>query len=195
MPMGDPRYEMKPRILLTLLFAIGSTWGHAEDPERLKLLRGSYQRELERVTVPVNRKYLDALNQLVASYTQAGELDAALAVREEIKSVLSVTASKDNDSKESGLLGFKDWLETVKFLANNGEEFTVNGEKMAVKHPNGNMVNYDIRVDSEKRIFSWNWTPNEPPAYAEIAEDRKSGRSFTKDGKPKFELKVMPRLP
>ena len=186
---------MKPRHLLPFLFSIGLTFGHAEEPERLKLLRGSYQRELERVTVPVNRKYLDALNQLVVSYTQAGELDAALAVREEIKSVLSATASKDNESKESGLLGFEDWLETVKFLANNGEEFTVNGKRMTVKHPNGNVVNYDIRTDPEKRIFSWNWTANEPPAYAEIAEDRKSGRSFTKDGKPKFELEVLPRLP
>lgn len=186
---------MKLLMLLTVLFFIGSTFGYADEPERLKVLRDSYQRELERVTAPVDRKYLDALNQLVTNYTQAGDLDAALAVREEIKSMLSATANRDIESRESGLMGFKDWLGTVKFLANNGEEFTVTGEKMSVKHPNGNVVNYDIKVDSEKRIFSWNWTPNEPPAYAEIAENRKSGRSFTKDGKPRFELKVVPRLP
>jgi hypothetical protein len=54
-------------------------------PERLLSLRGSFERALERVTAPVRVQYRDELIKLKTEYTKAGNLEAALAVENELK--------------------------------------------------------------------------------------------------------------
>lgn len=56
----------------------------SEEPNRLKVLRGSFEREVKRETAPLKIKYLTALRLLQQNYTKAGSLEDALAVEKEI---------------------------------------------------------------------------------------------------------------
>ncbi len=55
-------------------------------PDRLVTLRANYEQAIARATGPVNLQYRDALLKLKMEYTKAGNLEAALAVDDEIKS-------------------------------------------------------------------------------------------------------------
>jgi hypothetical protein len=54
-------------------------------PDRLVILRGNYERAVERVTAPVRSQYREELLKLKSEYTKNGNLEAALAVDTEIK--------------------------------------------------------------------------------------------------------------
>ncbi|HRQ89510.1 MAG TPA: hypothetical protein PLA50_11970 [Bacteroidia bacterium] len=54
-------------------------------PEELAKLRSAYDTEISRVTDPVRKRYLDALQRLQEQYTRSGELDKALVVLGEIE--------------------------------------------------------------------------------------------------------------
>jgi len=55
-------------------------------PDRLVNLRANYERAVERVTAPVTAQYRDELLKMKIEYTKAGNLEAALAVDDELKS-------------------------------------------------------------------------------------------------------------
>ncbi len=69
-------------LVLSVSFAFAAD---KASPAELLKLRASYEAELSRVTEPVNRKYLDALQKLQEFYTKNGDLDKALIVREEMQ--------------------------------------------------------------------------------------------------------------
>jgi hypothetical protein len=56
-------------------------------PDKLTALRESYVRAMEKVSTPVRRTYLQELQKLKDEYVKAGNLQAALAVDEEIKTL------------------------------------------------------------------------------------------------------------
>ena len=72
---------------LVLLFAVTSqAQAPAKaQPDRLINLRSNYERAIERVSAPVSAQYRDELQKMKIEYTKAGNLEAALAVDEELK--------------------------------------------------------------------------------------------------------------
>lgn len=76
--------------------------GYGEEPAELLRLRAIYQQELSKVTSPIATKYREALKREEIKATMAGNLDAALAFRSELKTLAQpVQASIDLD----GLMG------------------------------------------------------------------------------------------
>lgn len=74
---------------------------YAEE-SRLDVLRSSYEREMDRVTAPVNQKYLKALQELKINYTTAGNLTSATEVEKEIARI----EGNDPAGKERKLVSF-----------------------------------------------------------------------------------------
>ena len=89
---------------------------YSED-SRLDVLRGSYEREIDRVNAPVNQKYLNALQELKNNYTTAGNLTLAKEVEKEIARI----EGTDSASKERKLISF---LTSSKFVLKWGPSKT-----------------------------------------------------------------------
>ncbi len=79
---------MKPLTLL-LLLVLTVTTTLSEDPKELAKLKETYKREMERVTTPVDSKYVEALEQLQKKLAASNKLDEALKVRSAIENVQS----------------------------------------------------------------------------------------------------------
>jgi hypothetical protein len=82
---------MKPTIFCILyVLMAGVAWAQspaADEPADLKRLRESWQRARQQVDAPLDRKYADALVELMARLVKAGNLDQAVLVDAEIKKV------------------------------------------------------------------------------------------------------------
>ena len=80
---------MKTRLILSLLLWQSATLSIQAQtsslPNKLTILRTNYERAIERLKAPVDNQYRDELLKLKNEYTKAGNLEAALAVDEEIK--------------------------------------------------------------------------------------------------------------
>jgi len=97
-------------IVLSLSIALLSvSWATAEDssiPPELEKLRESYQAEIARLNEPVTKRYAESLARLQETYTRAGQLDKALAVKGELdelvqQQVRSKTRLSEKDLDES----------------------------------------------------------------------------------------------
>jgi hypothetical protein len=80
------------RALFSILFALTAGAACAQsptatEPDDLKRLRESWQRARQQVDVPLDRKYAEALIELMARLVKAGNLDQAVLVDAEIKKV------------------------------------------------------------------------------------------------------------
>ena len=76
--------------IIAVVLAAGFAYGqapNAAEPEDLRRLRESWQRAREQVDAPLDRKYADALVELMAKLVKAGNLQAAVLVDTEIKKV------------------------------------------------------------------------------------------------------------
>jgi hypothetical protein len=71
------------------------------EPADLKRLREAWQRAREQVDAPLDRKYADALLELMGRLVKAGNRDQAILVDAEIKKITpqAVTASADGDAQ------------------------------------------------------------------------------------------------
>lgn len=63
------------------------------EPSDLADLRKSWQRAVSQATAPLNKKYVDALEQMKVRYTKEGKLQEALAVDNELKLLASREAA------------------------------------------------------------------------------------------------------
>jgi hypothetical protein len=82
------------RAIFCILFALVASVACAQsqtatEPEDLKKLRESWQRARQQVVAPLDRKYTDALLELMARLVKAGKLDQAVVVDAEIKKLSS----------------------------------------------------------------------------------------------------------
>ncbi|MEC5127750.1 hypothetical protein VSU19_13370 [Verrucomicrobiales bacterium BCK34] len=87
-------------LLLFLIFC--SAGSQAETPPRLSNLTGNFERELSRAITPLDQKYLTALTSLQRDYSKSGELNSALAIKNEIERVKEgqqLEEPKENDAK------------------------------------------------------------------------------------------------
>jgi len=87
---------MKLPIIISLtVFAIAA---HSQEPEKLANLRSSWQRARDQATQPLDTKYRTALQQLMNSFTKAGDLNSAVAVKAELE---KLTPAASDTSKQS----------------------------------------------------------------------------------------------
>lgn len=71
-------------LLITLVAAQDAK---PSDPKELTALRESWKRARDQATLPLDKKYLDALGAMKVRLTKSGDLSGALAVDAEIKAV------------------------------------------------------------------------------------------------------------
>jgi hypothetical protein len=97
---------MKQTILCVLyLLVAGVAWAQspaANEPADLKRLRESWQRARQQVDAPLDKKYADALIELMARLVKAGNLDQALLVDAEIKKVSPGASTEVADADADG---------------------------------------------------------------------------------------------
>ncbi len=145
--------KMKCMALL-LLLSWAFTIVRAEDPDRLVSLRDSFEREIERATSPIKRKYLTSLQELKNVYTKAGRLEDALAVDAEIK---RMEAAKTQAKAEEGNLqpkDFKNWLKRIRFIEpGSGAQFWVENNALRKLAKNGNNAHIDVEIDLASRTL------------------------------------------
>lgn len=114
-------------LLITSFITLSGSAAKGENPEKLTKLKKSYHTEIERVTTPVNEKYIKALERLQKSYAAANKLDEAILVREKIalfKSPPSAPAIKKTPTLKqddpSAIL--RRWAGDGKLTVIDGEE-------------------------------------------------------------------------
>src|SRR5580693_4210880 len=78
------------QIIIVLLLALTAEFAPSQapqstEPAELTRLRESWQRAKEQANAPIDRKYIEALNELRTRLTKAGNLDQALLVDAELK--------------------------------------------------------------------------------------------------------------
>ncbi len=98
------------RITLLVLTAttIGATAVFGQDPNEpkdLTSLRESYQRARSAALAPIEKKYSDALAAMKVRLTKAGNLEGALAVDTELKTILPPSTSDQKSSGDSSVTG------------------------------------------------------------------------------------------
>lgn len=97
---------MHKRNIIALTIGILAVAGHSQEPEKLASLRSSWQRARDQAIQPVDVKYRVALEQMMDSFTKAGDLNSALAVRTELEKLngtpqnSSVSAPTEQDPKK-----------------------------------------------------------------------------------------------
>jgi hypothetical protein len=87
---------MKLPIIISLTaFVLGA---HSQEPEKLTNLRSSWQRARDQATQPLDTKYRTALQQMMDSFTKAGDLNSALAVKSELEKLDPVASGASKPS-------------------------------------------------------------------------------------------------
>ncbi len=71
----------------TLALTLFATSIFAAEPEKITKLRGSYESAMSKATAPIQKTYVAELEKLKIEFTRAGNLEGALAVDAEIKSL------------------------------------------------------------------------------------------------------------
>jgi hypothetical protein len=74
-------------LMLSATMALGQTAQPQKSPEKLAKLKSSYTSAVDRAVSPLKKTYLTELQKLKTDYTKSGDLEAALAVDAEIKSL------------------------------------------------------------------------------------------------------------
>src|SRR5690554_4830615 len=107
------------RFLFSVLFCFlltissgSSEEPNAEEPKELTRLKETFQREMRKVTAPVDEKYLHALERLQKQLAAANKLDEALEVRNVIAKVKSAepgAPSLPNSSAKKEFVSLRSW--------------------------------------------------------------------------------------
>ncbi len=121
------------KILVTLTLLTACVTGHAQFEDRLTQLQRAYDKEIRRVTEPVDQKYENALIALQKSYIEANKLEEALEVKKEIealkarRSVAAVTDSRPplgqepSSPENAGSSDLKEWKGDIRWEREGGE--------------------------------------------------------------------------
>ncbi len=122
-------YTMKSRLLLLFAFGIQCLLLHAQTvPAEMERLQTAYEAARERVTRPLDEKYLAELLKLQDTYTKAAKLEEALVIANEIKGMKerlglggkSTTSSRTVSTSSSSSSGSKETIVTIPANDPNG---------------------------------------------------------------------------
>ncbi|MBK8094360.1 MAG: C-type lectin domain-containing protein [Verrucomicrobiaceae bacterium] len=125
------RTPMTRAILALLSLFVFGQETQAADPPDLSRLRESWQRAKQQANAPLDKKYDDALRALKLRYTKEGNLEAAIAVDTELKSLTpqssAVTQPPDTKADDISFRGSQmvlspgklKWADAVKWCSEN----------------------------------------------------------------------------
>lgn len=137
---------MKAQLLgiLALHLCIGAT--SADDsPQRLIQLRESWESAKERALRPINLKYKQELEQLLADLTKAGRLDEALSVKSELESLEPQKVSELTEKP----IRFEQWVKNRRIKhGGSGAIYVIKGDVLQMAE---NVTPKITSVDDEKR--------------------------------------------
>ena len=88
-------------LTVTIIGAVSVFGQNPSEPKELVSLRESYQKARAAALAPLEKKYSDALTGMKERLTKAGNLEGALAVDAELKTVLPASTSHQKSSGES----------------------------------------------------------------------------------------------
>lgn len=136
-------------ISVTIILGLLGFAASAEDPRELVSLRESYQKAREQALSPLDKKYVDALTALKTRFTKEGNLEAALAVDSEIKSISSSSSASTPAIPASDTLSRKEREKLEASLAGNwrlasGGFFRIGGSALMY---GGKKIEYSIDKD------------------------------------------------
>ncbi len=112
-------------LLITSIITLSGSVANDESLDKLAKLKKAYRSEIERVTTPVDEKYLKALERLQKSYASANKLDEAILVRKKIalfKSPSPATELGESPSLKDPSPILKKWTGDGNLLIKDGEE-------------------------------------------------------------------------
>jgi hypothetical protein len=75
----------------------------AKAPSELTQLKKSYDQAIERATSPIKKTFETELERLMTTFTKAGKLDAALAVKQELEALRTKPASEDQPTSKKDI--------------------------------------------------------------------------------------------
>lgn len=143
-------------------------------PERLVNLRANYERAIERVSAPVSAQYREELQKMKLEYTKAGNLEAALAVDEELKTRFTPppSTSRSGSAPSEGELAKVNVGSSVIAPLLKGQKVCTEGEYVWVdipeayagmqyaqpKHKHIGVTSFSVESDGLVYVaFSSNW--------------------------------------
>ena len=164
---------------LTISLTSGQITDSSKIPDKLERLRGNYSNAVEWVVTPLKRTYETELQRLKLEYTKAGNLEAALAVDAEIKTLSAkpgVTKSHDEkncrfsdtvwrNEKFDNLVEFKSdgrFSEKIKGSRLTGTWEIVTDTEVTVTRSDKTTWHFFIMPDGSttRRGFEWLvWSP------------------------------------
>jgi hypothetical protein len=126
-------------------------------------LKRTFQQASERALQPLRERYASDLKRLLDSYTRAGKLAEALAIKNELDSIATAPATESAASFERRLLGTKwSWADTFSFEFITGGKATRGGftwkcvKPLVVEYayPNGTIGTITFESDLSSGIIS-----------------------------------------
>jgi|688.fasta_scaffold1613271_1 hypothetical protein len=92
-----------PRLLLLAIPAVIGV-SFAADPPQLTSVRASYQKQIEAATAPITAKYVEYLENLKKELGAKGDLDAALAVQNELDAIAGSAKASSGSSEDDRIV-------------------------------------------------------------------------------------------
>ena len=110
----DTHPDMSPRLLpLIFLAVLGQASGQSKVVSELAALKAQYAVSVDKITAPLQQKYVAELKRLKENYTKAGDVDSALVIHEEWKNASSVLDTGKEKLPDNA-------VELKEFLMKNG---------------------------------------------------------------------------
>ena len=141
--------------LIALAFTASTAFSSAQAPaETLDSLKESYQKARQEVIQPIKTRYVDSLHTLKLKYSQAGNLEGALAADDEIKTVSAdqpATASGAKPAPPADLAVLKQIYQTSSSRAADPltQKYIEALEAMKLKYTQMNKLELAVEVDRE----------------------------------------------
>ena len=116
-----------PITLVMLLTILLPGMARAQIDHDLKELRDQHSKAVAAALDPINRHYKESLEQLLRRATQAGELDAAVKIKEEISQITAATAETMSIPNFAEKLTKQPWTWTSHPGGRDRVDFTKDG--------------------------------------------------------------------
>ena len=167
---------------IVILTAATVSFGeNPNEPKELVSLRESYQKARTTAMAPIEKKYSDALASMKERLTKAGNLEGALAVDAELKTLIPpISPDKDGKlrlSKLKTVEEFTAWLMTTTWKNPGKTVYRFpTPDKVEFTKEDGQIISYPITIVKVGTI-SWTYASNNKPEIIEIDSDLNSAKS------------------
>ena len=140
----------------TLTLALVATSIFGAEPEKLTKLRGSYESAMTKATAPIQKTYVAELQKLKIEFTKAGNLEGALAIDAEIKSLEKTPAETANAEMDTVNQSDFGWLVGMS-ISRGDYVWSFEPEQKVLKSFQGKpgaRYSYSIEPDGRIKVLS-----------------------------------------